>query len=47
MVALAARQQGKYFDVHQKLIVARGRATEESALKIAEEAGLDMEKTEG
>jgi len=44
MVALAARQQGKYWDVHQKLIVDRGRATEESALKIAEEAGLDMVK---
>lgn len=44
MVALAAGQQGKYWDVHQKLISARGRATEESALKAAEEAGVDMEK---
>lgn len=44
MVALAAREQGKYWEVHQKLITARGRATEESALKAAEESGADMEK---
>ncbi len=43
-VALAARQQGKYWEVHQKLITARGPATEESALKAAEEAGADMDK---
>lgn len=44
MVALAARLQGKYWDVHQTLISARGRATEASALKAAEDAGADMEK---
>lgn len=43
-VALAAGQQGKYWEVHQKLITARGRATEESAFKAAEEAGVDMDK---
>ncbi|MCH9765591.1 MAG: DsbA family protein [Alphaproteobacteria bacterium] len=43
-VALAARQQGKYWDVHQKLITSRGRVTEDSALKAAEEAGADMTK---
>ena len=44
MVALAARLQNKYWDVHQKLITSRGRATEATALKAAEEAGADMEK---
>lgn len=44
IVALAARQQGKYWDVHQKLLSTRGRATEASAMKAAEEAGADMAK---
>ncbi len=44
MVALAAQQQGKYWEVHQKLILARGRVTEASALKAAEEVGVDMDK---
>lgn len=43
-VALAAGKQGKYWDVHQELITARGRTTEASALKAAEKAGLDMDK---
>lgn len=44
MVALAAGQQGKYWEVHQTLISARGRATEASAMKAAEDAGADMDK---
>ena len=43
-VAVAARSQGRYFDVHSALLKARGQASEASALKIAEELGLDMTK---
>lgn len=43
-VALAAGLQGKYWDVHQKLISARGQANEASALKAAQEAGADIAK---
>lgn len=43
-VALAARNQGKYWELHRALLKARGRANEASALKLAEELGLDMEQ---
>jgi protein-disulfide isomerase len=43
-VALAAQKQGKYWEVHQDLIVAKGRVDQAVALKIAEKHGLDMEK---
>ena len=43
-VALAARKQGKYWEVHRALLSARGQANEASALKLAEELGLDMEQ---
>jgi protein-disulfide isomerase len=45
-VALAARQQGKYWEVHQALLSAKGHLDEASALKIVEglNIGLDMEK---
>lgn len=43
-VALAARMQGKYWEVHRALLSARGQANEASALKLAEELGLDMEQ---
>ncbi len=43
-VALAARNQGKYWELHRALLKARGQANEASALKIAEELGLDMEQ---
>jgi protein-disulfide isomerase len=43
-VALAARKQGKYWELHRALLAARGQANEASALKHAEELGLDMEQ---
>lgn len=43
-VALAARMQGKYWEVHSGLLESKGQANEASALKIAEKAGLDMDK---
>jgi protein-disulfide isomerase len=43
-VALAARKQGKYFELWQRLIGARGRVTEASALAIAGELGLDIDR---
>lgn len=43
-VALAARVQGKYWEVHRALLEAKGQVNEASALKIADKAGLDMAK---
>ena len=43
-VALAARNQGKYWELHRALLEARGQANEASALKLAEGLGLDMEQ---
>lgn len=43
-VAIAASRQGKYFEMHSALLEASGRSGEASALKLAEEIGLDMEK---
>lgn len=43
-VALAARNQGKYWEIHRALLKARGQANEASALKLAEQLGLDMEQ---
>ncbi len=43
-VAIAARSQGKYFDMHSALLKNRGQNTEKSALALAEKLGLDMEK---
>lgn len=43
-VALAAKLQGKYSDVHQALLLTPGPLTEVTALKIAERFGLDMAK---
>ncbi len=40
-VAIAAAKQGKYFDFY-KAMFATGRASKESALKVAEQLGLDM-----
>jgi len=44
-VALAAARQGKYTDLHFSLMDARG-LTQDSMMKLAEEAGLDMKKLE-
>jgi len=41
-VALAARKQGKYWEVHRALITLRGEANEQTALRTAEKLGLDM-----
>lgn len=43
-VALAARNQGKYWEMHKALLGARGRASTASALKLAAKLGLDMKK---
>jgi protein-disulfide isomerase len=42
-VAIAAAKQGKYLEFH-KAMFAAGRASKESALKVAEQIGLDMER---
>ncbi len=42
-VAIAAAKQGKYLEFH-KAMFAAGRASKETALKVAEQLGLDMEK---
>jgi protein-disulfide isomerase len=43
-IALAARIQGKYWEVHRELIALKGLVNEAAALKVAEKAGLDMTK---
>ncbi len=43
-VALAARMQGKYWEVHRDLIQTKGLVNEAVALKVAEAHGLDMAK---
>ena len=43
-VALAARLQGKYWDVHRALLESKGQAHEAAALTIAEKLGLDIAK---
>ena len=40
-VAIAASKQGKYFEFHKAMFSA-GRATKDSALKVAEQIGLDV-----
>ncbi|HZV20217.1 MAG TPA: DsbA family protein [Hyphomicrobiales bacterium] len=42
-VAIAAAKQGKYVEFH-KAMFAAGRASKESALKVAEQIGLNMDK---
>jgi len=43
-VALAVHRQGRYEDFHKALMQVKGVADEASALKLAEEFGLDMER---
>lgn len=43
-VALAARLQGKYWEVHRDLMATRGVVNEAVALRVAEKHGLDMGK---
>ncbi len=41
-VALAAKLQGKYWEMHRALNEAQGQSNEAAALRIAEKLGLDM-----
>lgn len=43
-VALAARMQGKYWEVHQDMISTKGLVNEAVGLKAAEKHGLDLVK---
>jgi protein-disulfide isomerase len=43
-LALASNKQGKYFEMHQKLLSEPGRAGKEKALWIAKELGLDLDQ---
>ena len=43
-IAIAAKKQGKYWELHRGLLAANGQATKESAYRIAQELGLDMEQ---
>jgi protein-disulfide isomerase len=43
-LAIAADKQGKYFEMHQKLLSEPGKANKDKALKIAKEIGLDTDK---
>lgn len=42
-VAIAAAKQGKYFEFH-KAMFATGHASKESAMRVAEQIGLDMKR---
>ncbi|MFD0987586.1 DsbA family protein [Methyloligella solikamskensis] len=42
--ALAAKEQGKYFEMHQRLYNDPGKANKGKALAIAKDMGLDVEK---
>lgn len=44
--ALAAKMQGKYFEMHQKLFSDSGKADKAKVLRIANELGLDVEQLE-
>ncbi|MBA4173760.1 MAG: disulfide bond formation protein DsbA [Hyphomicrobium sp.] len=43
-VALAARIQGKYWEVHRGLLEAKGQLNEATSLKVAEKVSLDIAK---
>ncbi|MEO1198446.1 MAG: DsbA family protein [Pseudomonadota bacterium] len=45
-VALAAGRQGRYLDMHKRLITLRGPADTETALAEARDLGLDMDQLE-
>ncbi|ODR93959.1 hypothetical protein AUC70_10165 [Methyloceanibacter stevinii] len=44
--ALAAKMQGKYLEMHQKLFSEPGKANKEKVLRIANELGLDVPQLE-
>ena len=43
-IAIASAKQNKYFEYHRALMAKPGPATEEKALKVATELGLDIEQ---
>ena len=43
-LALASNKQGKYFEMHQKLLSEPGKADKEKALRIATDLGLDTDQ---
>jgi protein-disulfide isomerase len=43
-VAIAAKKQGKYWELHKAMLGAKGHMDEAAALRIAEKLGLDMDK---
>ncbi|MDH3580297.1 MAG: DsbA family protein [Hyphomicrobiales bacterium] len=43
-VAIAAKNQGKYMELHTEMLKTRGQVTQASALRAAEKLGLDIEK---
>jgi len=43
-IAIAASKQDKYFEFHRGLMAKAGPATEEKALKVASELGLNMDQ---
>ena len=43
-LALASNKQGKYFEMHQKLLSEPGKADKDKALRIAKELGLDVDQ---
>jgi hypothetical protein len=45
-VALAAKAQGKYFELYTALFAAPGRATKDAAMRIADSLGPDPERLE-
>jgi protein-disulfide isomerase len=44
--AIAAKKQGKYLEMHQKLFTASGKANKEKVLRVANELGLDVPQLE-
>jgi protein-disulfide isomerase len=42
--ALAAREQDKYFDFHQKLMAQQGELSNDKVISLAKDAGLDVSK---
>ena len=43
-LALASNKQGKYFEMHQKLLSEPGKADKDKALRVAKELGLDVDQ---
>lgn len=46
LAGLAAQKQGKYFEMHQALMLHKGQLTDEEITKLAKEIGLNMKRFE-